>query len=256
MIGLNFGFSPCEVFVNPLKDLLCLARPKFCINPDNWIAVAFVTIAAIYTMTKRDDVLRNGTGASWIGKRYPMISGKCMPQASGSTANGATVVEVIKAALPISGGEFVWKVLLTRLTTLFEYGFNQFVGLFALSSISLLSNSDFLGVCFLPLIALWNIRTPIGALIIPLCFSILLVILGFACLASSYMTISALRVFVKFINGFGYATFSASLDNHLRFSFANPCVVCCGQACKGLAVRVVHEATLAHSIIIPQEVAT
>jgi len=38
--------------------------------------------------------------------------------------------------------------------------------------------------------------------------------------------------------------------SHLEITFATPCYRSCGQACKGLAVRAVHEATLAHMEII------
>lgn len=94
-----------KVTIDFLEYLIGAAPTVFFNQPVLWIFTALAVIASVTAVTQGDNVTRNGSGAVWIAKGYPVVHSQRMPKPGRTAAHGATAVEVIKGVLPIESGE-------------------------------------------------------------------------------------------------------------------------------------------------------
>jgi hypothetical protein len=94
-------FHPFEITIDVVKDYFCFLLIKDSINPCHWIIVRFAIVAAIYAMTKWNNVKWYCARTIWRRNRNPMIHRKSMPQTTRSIAYCAAIIEILKTTLPI-----------------------------------------------------------------------------------------------------------------------------------------------------------
>lgn len=98
--------------------LLGFALSKTFAKPLVGVFIALAIVAAVYTMTQRDNVHWDSTKTIGRRKRYPVIGGYCVPQSRWSTTDGATTLEVIKCMLPVNDSKIVRQVKFARSSAL------------------------------------------------------------------------------------------------------------------------------------------
>lgn len=112
---------PLKVRLDPLQDLLRLARRIARGEPFDGITVEFARITRVrsvfFAMAKRNDVFRYGSWTVGSGQWYPVIGSESMPQTDRSSADGATIIEIGKRTSPVLSAKPVVQVPLASTTT-------------------------------------------------------------------------------------------------------------------------------------------
>jgi hypothetical protein len=87
--------------MNAFVDCLSLLDTKLRFEPFQRFAILFGIIAAAIAVTKRNDIVGDCTWTMVVGEGYPMVSGKSMPQSSGTPTGSTATFKVVKRELPI-----------------------------------------------------------------------------------------------------------------------------------------------------------
>lgn len=129
-----------EISVNAGKDVFRFALAESGNEPIRCIFVFFAVIATVLTMTQRNNIRRNCTGALRRTYRYPVIRRKSVPQASRTIANGAASTKISNTLLPIISSEIIRQIMgsgLSATACRFVNGFGILVVMFLLFADSL-----------------------------------------------------------------------------------------------------------------------
>lgn len=99
--------------MNPITDCPGFLCTIILFQPLLWFCMAFAVITSSYAVTKRDDIMRNGSGAIRIRDWYPMVKGEFVKKSGRTATYSTTAVKVVKSKLPIGFSEIVWQAPLS-----------------------------------------------------------------------------------------------------------------------------------------------
>lgn len=237
-----------------------------------WVVIVLTVIAAANTVTQWNNVAWDSARAIGIANWYPVIHSQLVPESRWSFAHGAASVKVIYRMLPIFGCKVVqesslagkpvlgmYTVTIKILSTVFPFPLFRIRCFFLLSSTL---KYLFAVVLVIPLegfLSMIWILFVVFALPTQNIFAVVLVMtLAVKAVAFFAMTIKAIRRTLIAIKVFPsrWKIFPTSRTcfgvAHWFVSYWSYIVKGCGQAV-GLAVQAVHEAVLAHKLIISQK---
>src|SRR4029077_13501212 len=82
--------------------------------------IPFAIVAPVCSLTQRDYITNNSTGAIGRCNWYPMVHRERMPQPTRSTASHAAIIEIVQTILPVPIGERIRKIPFSGLPALVD----------------------------------------------------------------------------------------------------------------------------------------